>query len=218
MNFLILFLVSVFASMANAYVVPTYRDIKPSTQQMIEKQTITNPLLGTATRLSSAHATSSTLVTTITTFTAQPDVPRNIILTTGGTTSSCSATTVVVNGTNFYGKTLSENFTVTSTQNGVTTGAKAFASVTSIVIPAQTNGSGCTMSFGTGTKLGLKSCMASADHFMHAGYGGVKETTAPTIAVGSATDVSQNTAILNSALDGAHTVILFYMQNFICHN
>ena len=217
MKFLILFLVSVFTTMANAYVVPTYRDIKPSTQQMIEKQTIVAPLLGTATRLSTAHATSATLTTTISTFTAQPDVPRNIILTTGGTTASCSATTVVVNGTNFYGKSLSENFTVTSAQNGVTTGAKAFASVTSIVIPAQTNGSGCTMSFGTGTKLGLKSCMATADHFLHAGFGGVKEATAPTIAVGSATDVSQNTAVLNSALNGSSNVILFYMQNFVCH-
>lgn len=216
MNKFLLLATALFALEASAYVVPTFRDIKPSTQQMIEKQTVAAPLLAVTTRLKSANATSATLVTTISTFTAQPDVPRNIVITTGGTTASCTATTVVVNGTNFFGKAISENFAITNAQNGATTGAKAFKTVTSVVIPAQTNGSGCTMSVGTGAKLGLKACMVTADHFMHAGFGGVKEATAPTI-VASATAVESNTATLNSALDGSSAVILFFMQNFACH-
>lgn len=216
MKFMIAFLISFFAYEASAYVVPTFRDIKPSTQQMVEKQVVTTPLLGTATALKALTATSATLVTTISTFSAQPDVPRNIVITTGGTTASCSATTVVVNGTNFFGQTIAENFAITSTQNGATTGAKAFKTVTSVVIPAQTNGSGCTMSVGTGTKLGLKACMASADHFIHAGLGGVKEATAPTVAA-SASAVESNTAALSSALNGSSSVNLFFMQNFACH-
>lgn len=216
MRFLLLFIMTLFTMEAFAYVVPTFRDIKPATQIMLEKQSIAAPLLGTATRLKSANASSNVATTTITSFTAQPDVPRNIVVTTGGTTASCTGGTVVVSGTNFYGAAISENFTISNTQNGATTGAKAFKAVSSVLIPIQSNGTGCTYSVGTGTKLGLKSCMASADHFFHAGFGGVKEGTAPTIAA-SATAVESNTAILNSALDGASNVILFFAQNFACH-
>lgn len=216
MRFLLLFIMTLFTAEAMAYVVPTFRDIKPATQMMIEKQSIAAPLLGTATRLKSANASSNSATTTITTFTAQPDVPRNIVITTGGTTASCSAGSVVVSGTNFYGNAITESFTITSTQNGATTGAKAFKAVSSVLIPIQGNGSGCTYSVGTGSKLGLKSCMATADHYSHSGFGGVKEVTAATIAA-NASAVESNTASLSSALDGASNVNLFYMQNFACH-
>jgi hypothetical protein len=205
---------ALFAIEANAYVVPTFRDIKPATQVMVEKQTVTAPLLAVATRLKGLTATSATLVTTISTFTLQPDVPRNIVITTGGTTADCKLATVVVNGTNFFGAAISENFAITDNQAGATTGAKAFKTVTSVVIPAQ-DGAGCTYSVGTGAKLGLKACMASADHFFHAGIAGVKEATAPTIAA-SATAVESNTATLSTALSGVD-VNLFFAQNFACH-
>lgn len=215
MKFLFAFFMTLFTMSAQAYVVPTFRDIKPSSQQMIEKQSIASPLLGTATRLKSAQATTSGASTTISSFSAQPDVARNIVVTTGGTTADCKLATVVVNGTNFYGTAISENFAISDNQAGATTGAKAFKTVTSVVIPAQ-DGNGCTYSVGTGTKLGLKSCMASADHFLHAGIGGVKEATAPTV-VASASAVESNTAALSTALDGSASVNLFYMQNFACH-
>lgn len=200
---------------ASAYVVPTYRDLKPATQIMVEKQTIAAPLLGVTTRIKALTATSATLVTTITTFVAQPDVPRNIIITTGGTTADCKLATVVVNGTNIFDAAISENFAISDNQAGATTGAKAFKTVTSIVIPAQ-DGAGCTYSAGTGSKLGLKACMATADHYFHTGFGGVKEATAATIAADAA-HVESNTISLNSALDGASAVIAFFAQNFACH-
>ncbi len=216
MKTLMLLLAGLFATEAFAYVVPTYRDLKPATQQMIERQTIAAPLLAVTTRLTNAHASSASVTTTISSFTAQPDVPRNIVITTGGTTADCKLATVVVNGTNAYGKTISENFAITDNQNGATTGVKAFKTVTSVVIPAQ-DGGGCSYSVGTGAKLGFNHCMATADYFLHAGFGGVKEATAPTI-VTSASAVESNTATLNSALDGSSNVLLFYMQNFACHN
>jgi hypothetical protein len=216
------FFISIFTALflvlmtltSSAYVVPTYRDIKPASQQMIERLILTTPVVANATRLKGLTATSSTLVTTISTFTAQPDVARNIVITTGGTTADCKAANVVVNGTNYFGSVISESFAITDNQAGATTGAKAFKTVTSVVIPAQ-DGAGCTYSVGIGSKLGLKSCMASADYFLHAGLGGVKETTAPTIAADSS-HTEGNTATLNGTLDGTKNVTLFYMQNFAC--
>src|ERR1035437_2867860 len=113
MRFLFLFLMTLFTIDAFAYVVPTFRDIKPSTQQMIEKQTVVAPVVNSAVDMKALTATSATLVTTISTFLAQPDVPRNIVITTGGTTADCKLATIVVNGTNFYGAAISENFAIT---------------------------------------------------------------------------------------------------------
>jgi hypothetical protein len=214
-RFLILFLMTFLTVGANAYVVPTFRDIKPATQAMLEKQTVTAPLLAVTTRLKNAQATSATLVTTITSFVAQPDVPRNIVVTTGGTTADCKAANVTVTGTNFYGATISETFAIADNQAGATTGAKAFKTVSSVSIPAQ-DGAGCTYSVGTGAKLGMKSCMDSEAHFFQAGLGGAFESTRPTV-VASASAVESNTMTLSTALDGAKDVIAFYAQNFRCH-
>lgn len=215
MKYLWSFILLFFAFEALAYVVPTFRDIKPSTQIMIEKQTIAAPALTSATVMKALTATSASVTTTISTFLAQPDVPRNIIITTGGTTADCKLATVVVNGTNFYGTAISENFAIADNQAGATTGTKAFKTVSSVVIPAQ-DGAGCTYSVGVGSKLGLKACMATADHFFHAGLGGVKEATAPTVTA-DASHVESNGATLSGSLDGAKAVILFFAQNFACH-
>lgn len=215
MRFLFLFFVGIFATQVYAYVVPTYRDLKPATQMMVEKQTITTPALGNATVMKALTATSSSVTTNITTFLAQPDVPRNIVITTGGTTADCKLASVTVTGTNFYGATITEAFAIADNQAGATTGVKAFKTVSSVSIPAQ-DGAGCTYSVGTGAKLGLKVCMATADHFFHAGLAGTKEATAPTV-VADASHVEGNTAALSTALDGTKTVNLFFAQNFACH-
>lgn len=209
-------LFAMFCTMsAHAYVVPTFRDLKPATQVMVEKQTVAAPVVASATRLKALTATSASVTTTFTTFTLQPDVARNITVTTGGTTADCAAGTVVVSGTNFYGASISENFSISADQAGATTGSKAFKTVSSVLIPIQ-DGAACTYSVGVGSKLGLKNCLASADHFFHAGLGGVKEATAPTIAA-NASAVESNTATLNGTLDGSKNVILFFAQNFACH-
>lgn len=211
----IFLLITLFCTNAisNAAIQPNYRDIKLPTQQMIELQTVVAPAAASATVMKALTATSNSVTTNISTFLAQPDVARNIVLTTGGTTASCGPVTAVVTGTNILGASISENFTITSAQNGATTGAKAFASVSNVALPAMQS-TGCTVSVGVGTKLGMKRCMASAAYFNHAAIGGVKEATAPTV-VASASAVESNTATLSTTLNGTD-VLLFFMQNFQC--
>jgi len=205
---------------AYASIKPYYQDIKLPTQQMIEHQTIASPTpvaTGVPSELLSGVAgPTSGAATSITSFSGQPDVARNVVLTTGGTANDINASTVVVSGTNIFGKAISENFGITLHQAGATTGAKAFATITSVAFPLNAEGGsfGGTWSLGLGSKLGLKRCMAAAGYFMHSNLNGVKEATAATIAA-SASAVESNTAQLNSALNNTN-VDLFFMQNYQC--
>lgn len=83
-----------------------------------------------------------------------PDVPRNLTITTGGTTADIAAGDVTITGTNVEGKTISETFTMSDNLNGTVTGNKAFKTVTSIVFPAA-DGTAATIAVGYGAKLGL---------------------------------------------------------------
>jgi len=144
---------------------------------------------------------------TITTSITNPGVPRNITATAGGTSADVKAIQVIITGTNANNEVITETlpaFTVNTT--GTVVGNKAFATVTSIFIPAH-DGTGATTSIGTGAKLGL-------DHKLDlntvdlAFLGGVKEGTLPTVTV-SSTALESNTASLNSLLNGTQ-VDLFY--------
>lgn len=192
-----------------------FQDIKLPTQVMLEHYTWATPAAASATLLTNAGALATSAATTITSFSAQPDVPRNIVLTTGGTTANIGAGTAVVSGTNIYGKAITENFTISSAQNGATTGAKAFASVTSVLFPA-TTGASATVSVGSGTKLGLPRCMADAGKYVFSEFNSAYETTRGTAAA-SASAVESNTFIPNGTPDGSKPVELFYVQNFLCH-
>ena len=214
MKFLITIFMTLFAFTASAYVVPTYRDLKPASQQMIEKQSIVNPVVANSTRLKSAQATTSSATTTISTFSAQPDVPRALTVTTGGTTTDCNAGNVVVSGTNIFGKAITESLAITENQAGATAGTKAFKTVTSVLIPIQ-DGNGCTYDVGVGDQLGLKACLENAGHVIQAVFNGAYEATRPTC-VADADEVEKNTCDINGTLDGAKTVQLFFMQNFAC--
>jgi hypothetical protein len=214
-TFLTFLLVFFGMSLAQAYVVPVYRDLKPASQAMLEYQRIATPVLANTTRLKALTATSATLTTTISTFVAQPDVPRNITVTTGGTTADCKAANVTVSGTNFYGAAISEALAIADNQAGSTSGAKAFKTVTSVSIPAQ-DGAGCTYSVGVGDVLGLKSCMKQAGDVAWAVFDGAYEATRPTC-LADASHVESNTCDINGTLNGSKNVDLYYVQNFACH-
>lgn len=192
-----------------------FQDVKTPTQVQMEHDQWVNPLGSTAARLKSAAAISSSAATTISSFAAQPDFPRNITLTPTGTTSNVAAGTAVVSGLSIFGKAISENFAITSTQSTATTGNKAFASVSSVVFP-QASGSGVTLSIGIGTKLGLRRCMAQAGDYDWSVYGGAYESTRGTIAA-NATAIESNTFIPNGSEDGAHQEDIYYVQNFRCY-
>lgn len=217
--FALLTLSLMLPNFAHARVLRQEFDAKWPTQMAVEKQIITNPPAANSTLiLSGVAGVTATSDVTVTSFAAQPTVTRNLVLTPGGTTADVTACTVTVTGTDFYGKVITEGFAVTNTQSTATTGVKAFKTVTSVIFPAACESGAthaATWSLGTGTKLGLKYCMDSADHYLHTGFGGVKETTAATIAA-NATAVSGNTASLNSSLTGSSSVSLFFFQNFRC--
>jgi len=79
--------------------------------------------------------------------------PRNIIITTTSN-ANINAVGVVVTGKDVNGATLTETITLTDNGGVVDSGVKAFASVSSIHVPAQ-GGTGGALKFGFGNVVGL---------------------------------------------------------------
>lgn len=171
----------------------------------IRRQKWTDVATASATALKSGQTTSSSATTTVTTFTAQPDFPRNLVITPGGTTTDVAAGNATVTGTNIRGDVITENFAFTADQSAATTGSKALKSVTSIVFPIQ-DGNGATYSIGTGVKLGLDRKYSEAA-VIDAFVDGVRETTAATMAVSSSA-VESNTVTTNTAPNGSRDFVV----------
>jgi hypothetical protein len=95
--------------------------------------------------------TGSTSAQTITTGITNPDVPRVLAITTGG--SGISAGNVVITGVNVEGKTITNTIAM-NTGGGQTAGTLVFKRVTSILVPAALGATG-TVTIDTTAKLGL---------------------------------------------------------------
>jgi hypothetical protein len=165
------------------------------------------PALGSTTAVHAA-VTDTGAQQVVTTGITNPDVPRNVTATAGGTAADVKAIQVIVAGTDMEGNAISETlpaFTVNTT--GTVVGNKAFKTVTSITIPAH-DGTGATTAIGTGAKLGLPERL-SRNSVTAAYLNNVKEATAPTVAV-DATNISGNTMTLDSALDGSAVRVDYY--------
>lgn len=216
--FFITFLLTFFSVESFAVPQRLNRDIKLPSQQMVEKQTVTNPAAAGTTQVLSANAgATSAAVATVTSFVAQPDVPRNLVITPGGTTGDVESCVIVVAGTNINGQSISENFTFAADASTAQTGSKAFKTISSVTFPAncESGGFAATWSIGYGEKIGLNHCMDSAGHILFSTLNGAKEGTAPTMAV-SASSVESNTADYNGSMNGTNDFELFYFQNFRC--
>jgi hypothetical protein len=209
------------AFVSNAHAAPVrrlYQDVKLPTQQVVEKQTITAPAADSTTNVVSGHAgATSAAIATVTSGLTNPDVPRNLVITPGGTTTDVESCVIVVAGTNIFNQSISENFTFAANDSAAQTGTKAFKTITSVTFPAncESGGFAATWSIGAGSKLGLNRCMAVKSDFLQAGLGGTREGTFPTV-VASATAVESNTVDLNSAYDDSADVQAYFMQNFRC--
>lgn len=191
----------------------------PSPQTVLEHETITTPIVATTNYIKTTYAgNTSAAAVTLTSFTHQPDVPRNLTITPGGTTAHVNNCTIVVSGTDILNKSITENFVFTSTQSTATTGNKAFKTVTSIVWPAGCEAStyDVTWTVGVGSKLGLKRCTTNAGALAWSVFGGAYETTRGTMASDPAVG-ALNTFIPNGTMDGATTVEVYYSQNFGCY-
>ena len=164
-----------------------------------------SPALGA---IAAVHAavTDDGTAQTITSAITDPPTVRSITATAGGTAGDIKAIQVTVSGTNEDDATISEVLPAFSVNTaGTVVGAKAFKTVTSIVIPAH-DGTGATTSVGTGALLGLGFRM-KRNTIIDAYLADVREGTAPTVAV-SASAIESNTMSLNSALDASEVIVM----------
>lgn len=189
-------------------------DFKFPTQQLVENQSWAAPAAASATLYVNAGALTNGAATTFSNL-PSPDYARNVVLTPGGTTASVGAGTATITGTNIAGKIITEQLSISAAQSTASTGAKAFRTITSVVFPAST-GSGATLSIGTGSKLGLRRCVADAGNYAWSSFGGVYDSTRGTIAVDPA-NMEGNTFTSQSALNASSNVQLFYVQNYGCY-
>ena len=177
--------------------------VEPGVESCVFSMALGSPAVASTTFVHAA-VTDNGAAQTITTSITNPDAPRNITATAGGTSANITAVRVVVTGTDVYGNALTETLPAfTAATAGTVTGAKAFATVTSITIPA--NGTGVTTAIGVGSAIGLTRRL-SRDSVLNAYLNGVRETTRPTVAF-SASSISGNTVILNSTLNGNPVIV-----------
>lgn len=108
---------------------------------------------GSAGAVHSAFASVIAGVTVSSSFT-QPDVPRVLAATFGGTTNDFAASTLKINGVNVEGKPITDTLTVADNQTGQVVGTLVFKRVTSVVLSGA-DGTGGTITIDTTNKLGL---------------------------------------------------------------
>lgn len=159
--------------------------------------TETSKKIATASTTAVLAATAgATTIVTVTAGITNPDVPRNLTVTGGGTTAQILDSLVTVNGYNIEGKPISEAFRFAAATGGTVTGVKAFKTVTSVVI-GQQGGSGPTFAVGTGNKLGVNHRLYNQNttvkvYTQAAAYGAFTLQGAPTVVANEGT-IENNT-------------------------
>lgn len=162
-----------------------------------------SPAAPSATAVHAAIALTGSPQTGIATGFTNPDVPRNV--TAKGNASGITGN-VVVYGTNRKGESITETIALSGASE--IAGNKAFATVTAVDLPAETNVGTDTVSIGRGAKLGLPYKL-SRDTILNAFFGGARESTRPTVVV-SASALESNTVSLNSTLNGSAVIVDLY--------
>lgn len=174
----------------------------------LKRDVFVDPLALLATKLKTGQATTSSAITTVTSFSAQPDIARKISITPGGTTADVKAGNYVVTGTNIRNEVISSTLVFADNDTAAQISDKAFKTVTSVVLPIQ-DGNGATFDIGITDALGLSRCMSEAA-VIDAYIDGVRETTAATVTF-HATDISKNTVDPNTALNGTKDLTVAYI-------
>lgn len=136
-----------------------YKGINENTLGYTETRKVVSAGSATAVRASAVMAAAGG---TFTTGITNPDVPRALVITTGGTTASVAAGIVEIHGTNVEGAVIHEEIALTAAQNGATNGVKAFKTVTSIDYPPM-GGAGAEIAVGTQNKLGVNHRLPSSE-------------------------------------------------------
>lgn len=140
---------------------------------------------------------------TITENITDPDICRGVCITG---TEAGQDKDVVINGTNYYGESISE--TITSSGSSTVYGTKAFKTITSIVLPAYNN-LGDDIAVGYGKILGLPYMLTDADKVVLALLN--KAVVAPTITV-DADEVEKNTVDISSGTYNGTKEVVVLLQ------
>lgn len=186
----------------------------PNTQKIVDFYSWSGPLGTNATMAVSAAIGTLAVEAprTISTFNAQPDVARNVILTPSGSTGVIPVGTVAVSGKDIFNRSISENIIIGQGTTGV--GLKAFKSLSSVVLPGATD-IGAAFTVGYGDKLGINRCSDSNGYYLASVFDGAFETSRGTFST-HPTNVSLNTFTPQGSPDGSKKVELFYFQNWRC--
>lgn len=150
---------------------------------------------------------------TISTGITNPDVPRVITITPGGTTGDVRAGVVEIHGTNVEGKSISEELALTTNQSSTTTGTKAFKTVDSIDYPPM-DGASATLSVGYSNALGVNHALPSNETtvkvFSATTVGGALTLqSAPTLSLNES-NVEKNTVTPATTPDGTTFLTICY--------
>lgn len=146
-----------------------------------------------------AQATSNSVVTTVTSFlnSGAADFARNVTILPGGVTADVAAGDYVITGTNIWGDVITETIAIAANASTSQVGAKAFQTITSVVLPVQ-DGAGATFDIGIGVKFGLGRPFGVTPSVIQARAAGTVEGTAPTT-VADPNEVEKNTISFNTA-------------------
>lgn len=139
--------------------------------------------------------------TTVTTFLAAMPYARNITI----VASDAQTGGAVITGTNLKGDVITETITFDGTTP--VAGAKAFKTVTSIVLPIKAGSE--NVDIGWGDVLGLP-FMLTVRPLLWATDDGAIEGTAPTVVV-DADELEKNTIDLDTAMDGSVIDLYFVL-------
>lgn len=148
-----------------------------------------------------AAITMTVAAQTVTTGITNPKKPRGLSI-TGGQASETGIVTIT--GTNINGDPISEAITLNGT--ATVAGTKAFASITSLAIPARVQETTPTVTIGTTDVMGLPLCLPAAACVYATYHNGTLEETAATVTVDS-DEIEKNTADPNSANNADHTLV-----------
>jgi hypothetical protein len=172
-------------------------------QSRIYTADLGTPALGATNAVLADTAMANGETTEVTAGITDPDEPRNLTVT--GNDANVAGD-VVIEGTNQGGEAITE--TIVASGTSTVAGNKAFATVTSITLPAYDTADTERIRVGTGAKLGLP-VELSRDTVLQAYLDGVREGTRPTVAFSSSA-LESNTVTLNSALDGSAVLVDLY--------
>ena len=140
--------------------------------------------------------------TNVVTFAAQPDCVR--VLTVKGNAGGIAGN-VVITGRDAAGGALVD--TIALSGAGEIIGVKAFKSVSSILLPAKTNGSGDAVSVGWADKFGLNNLLSDAGLLLYKRFNNSDD--AGSLAV-SPTVLADNIYTLAGSANGSKVLKLYY--------